>query len=188
MSALALTAVLWLSGSPDTALEQFHPPVTYESDRLRTAMVATGWSLFGLNATLTPVVTVLANFQLDCESHCHASSSAPWLTSLPMVFTPSLPRWAVGDVKGALLFTGLRAASWTTAAILEKRATEASFAVFLAAYAVPFGLGLADLVTAPHKEDLTPAPAGVQLTGLAPSPLVSPTGVHGASLQAIGVF
>lgn len=188
MSALALTAALWLSGSPDVALEQFHPAPLYAPDRARTAMLATGWSLFGLNATVTPVVAFFDNLKIDCRSHCNSSSKA-WLTMAPAIFTPSLPRWAAGDVQGALIYTSLRAASWTAGAILEKNATEASFGVFVAAFVVPLGLGLADLVTTPHREDLkAPKADGVQLQGIAPTPWIGAAGLHGGTLQATGVF
>lgn len=188
MSALALSAALWLSGSPDVALDQFHPAPLYASDPTRTAMLATGWSLLGLNATITPIATFFDNLKIECRHACNSSSKA-WLTMAPAIFTPSLPRWAAGDVQGALIYTGLRAASWTAAAILEKQATEASFGVFVGAFVVPLGLGIVDLATAPHREDVKPAKAtGVQLQGIAPTPVLGAAGIQGGTLQATGVF
>ena len=178
-----------LVGAALTTSELTPPPVEPAPDRLRTAMLTTGWSLLGLNATITPVAAFAAGMaQMDCR-YCTKDTRRPWLTTLPMVFTPSLGRWAVGDVKGALLFTGLRAASWTTAALLvENTKRDDHLPVFLTAYALPIALAVVDLVTTPHREELA-APKGTSLQGIAPSPVLDAKGgIHGITLDAAGVF
>lgn len=178
-----------LGASPDTVIV-FDPEPEYASHPVRTAMVATGWSLLGLNATFTPLAAAASGLgNIDCERRCHDTRPA-WLTALPMVFTPSLPRWAVGDVKGALLFTGLRAASWTTAAVVIKNTGQREYegTVLVSAFLLPLAIGIVDLATAPHREDLAPKKA-VVLQGIGPAPVLDVRGgLQGMTLAASGVF
>lgn len=187
---ISLTALL-LGAALGTADASSVDGPTYASHPARTAMLATGWSLLGLNATIAPVGAVLAGLgNIDCRYSCRDTRSA-WLSTLPMVFTPSLARWAVGDVKGALLFTGLRAASWTTAAVVIQNTgrTEYSGTVFLSAFVVPLAIGVVDLATTPHREDLAPTKSGLALHGIAPSPVLDTKGgVNGMTLAASGEF
>jgi hypothetical protein len=184
-----LTLGAALVGAALSSSELTPPPLQPAPDRFRTAMVATSWSLVGLNATVAPLAVLAEGLgRIDCRN-CSGDTRAPWLSTLPMVFTPSLPRWAVGDVKGALLFTGLRGASWGAAALLVSSSKRGDpLPVVLTAYALPLALSVVDLVTAPHREDLAP-PQGPSLRGVAPSPLVDgKAGLHGMTLAAAGTF
>jgi hypothetical protein len=88
---------------------------------------------------------------------CAQRDGMPWLVSydLSMTITPSIPRWAVGDTTGALVFSALRGASVLAASAIDWN--KSAFGPTVLGFLVPVTLGVFDIALTPHREDLQPA-------------------------------
>jgi hypothetical protein len=104
--------------------------------------------------------------------------------------TPSLPRFVVGDSVRGLVFTALRVAAITTAAWVPWGKTDASWSgPFLLGFAAPVALGIYDLATAPHREQLDEVANGrPRIADVSAAPMVDARGTHGAMIAIGGIF
>lgn len=129
------------------------------------------------------------------ESACGGGGSRASLLTYGAIvtFLPSLPRFVVGDTNRGLVYTGLRGASFATAALVNwGNNSETSWqGPFLLGFVVPLTLGIIDLATTPHREDLVSADkvAKPRVTSLAPVAISDRQGKpHGAVLTLEGLF
>lgn len=108
-----------------------------------------------------------------------------------MTFLPSLPRFVVGDTTKGLVYTALRGVSFATAALApwgDKPDTKWQ-GPFLLGFVVPVTLGIIDLATTPHREDLEPKVAKPGIGSVSPVAVADPSGkTHGAMISVGGLF
>jgi hypothetical protein len=107
-----------------------------------------------------------------------------------VTFLPSIPRFVVGDTTKGLIYTGLRGVSFATAALVNwgDNGDTRWQGPFLLGFVAPITLGIIDLATTPHREDLVEKEkAGI--TGISPVALADKQGkTHGALLAVEGLF
>lgn len=104
---------------------------------------------------------------------------------------PSLPRFVVGDTMLGLIFTGARAASIATAALVPWGHDDDTRwqGPFLLGFAAPVALAIVDLATTPYREEVEATTAKARIPALAPVALSDAHhGMHGALLTIAGVF
>jgi len=185
VTVLALSAAIASSAPPAEA--------PYAPDPARSTAAAVGWSLWLAELLVPPAALVATRLgDIGCKVDCEASGRLPLvLTTLPAVFTPSIPRWVVGAKTSAIVLTSVRAASWITGtALVAKDYSKYGGVAFVATYVVPLAIGLMDLAATPHREDLEPQPSaqGVRLVALGPNPVVGAAGLHGMTFDVAGTF
>lgn len=183
------------------------PKPKYAPDAARTGALVASSVVFGLGTAITGgafLVSVLKRSETTCDTWgtgaCTTSRPEPNTTALYamgglMTFTPSLPRYVVGSVGLGLLFTALRGGSFAAGAFVDwKDKSGAVPATF--AFVIPLALGIVDLATTPHREQLEgraqPAarrkPSPVELAGVGPSAIPDQAGNLAPSLAAMGRF
>jgi hypothetical protein len=126
-------------------------------------------------------------------SNCSRKSATGALVTYGAIvsITPSVPRFVVGDYSKALIYTGLRGASVLVASVVDwgHNDTTSWEMPFLLGFAAPVALGIVDLVTTPHVEDLDEKVSQYRgITGIAPVALADKRGTHGAMLSMEGRF
>ena len=207
------------SNAPYAPYTQYAPPMAYETrpryqrDSDRTAALIGSAISFGVGAFVTGV-TYLVKYDEDqrkCDNHygsyaggtytpidnsryCgHPSASASLVAYGAIVaVVPSIPRFVVGDTTGGLIYTGIRGAAVAAAALIPWGGSSDTKwqGPFLLAFAAPITLGIIDLATTPHREDLEdkkPAQPGV--SSIAPVSLYDPrTGSNGVLMSMSGIF
>jgi hypothetical protein len=109
-----------------------------------------------------------------------------------MTFTPSIPRFVVGDWGMGLLWTGLRAGSFALGTAVNW-GSDGAFMPITFAFIAPLTLGIIDLATTPHRENLHPRKvqleaAGFQLEGVGPTAMFDRAGNAVPALGAMGRF
>lgn len=110
-----------------------------------------------------------------------------------MTFLPSLPRFVVGDTTKGLIYTGLRGASFATAALVDwgTNGDTRWQGPFLLGFVAPVTLGIIDLATTPHREDLAEKTASAKpgITSISPVAVTDRQGkAHGAVLSLEGLW
>lgn len=110
-----------------------------------------------------------------------------------MTFVPSLPRFVVGDTTKGLVYTALRGVSFATAALVDwGRDGDTEWqGPFLLGFAVPVTLGIIDLATTPHREDVIEKEkvATTGIKGVSPIAITDRSGkTHGAVFSIQGLF
>ncbi len=174
----------------------------YARDPERTGALIASSVVWGVGTLVTG--TVYLAEKLDCSmndslsgdgssltnSSCKSVTSAYVTYGTILSITPSVPRFVMGDYGKGLLYTGLRAASVFAASAVNfgSDATNAEMG-FLLGFAAPVALGIVDLVTTPHREDLDEKVAQARgVTGVAPVALADKRGTHGAMVAVQGRF
>ena len=109
-----------------------------------------------------------------------------------MTFTPSIPRFVVGDVGMGLLWTGLRGGSFALGTAINW-GSDGAFMPITFAFIAPLTLGIIDLATTPHRENLRPKRVQVEtasfhLDGLGPTTMQDRAGNTVPALGAMGRF
>lgn len=183
------------------------PKPKYAPDPARTGALVASSVVFGLGTAITGgafFVSVLKRSETTCDTWgtgaCTTSRPEPNTTALYamggiMTVTPSIPRYVVGSVGLGLLFTSLRGGSFAAGAFIDwKDKSGAVPATF--AFVIPLALGIVDLATTPHREELEgrPQPAArrkpspVELAAVGPSAIPDQAGNLAPSLAAMGRF
>jgi hypothetical protein len=109
------------------------------------------------------------------------------------IIPASIPRFTMGDVGMALLFTGLRAGSFAIGA-LPNWGKDNWAAPLTFAFAAPVALSIIDLATTPHREQMmakqhpVSAKQKVHLDGIAPTVAFDQRGNAMPALGALGRF
>lgn len=109
-----------------------------------------------------------------------------------LTFTPSIPRFVVGDYGKALLYTTLRGGSFAAGAFVDWN-DPTYFVPFTFSFLAPLTLGIIDLATTPHREQLDgrrpqAAANSFQLLGLGPTVTTDFRGRSVPALGAMGTF
>jgi hypothetical protein len=112
-----------------------------------------------------------------------------------VTFLPSLPRFVVGDTTRGLIYTGLRGASFATAALVNwgDDGDTRWQGPFLLGFVAPITLGIIDLATTPHREDLAEKEKAAMrkpgINGIMPVAMTEKNGkTHGAMVSLEGRF
>ena len=179
------------------------PPVRmkprYEPDPGRKAALIASSLVFSLG-TVASGTTYLLNVAErgvgDCSllESCGNRQAAPALYAMGaiMTFTPSIPRFVVGDVGMGLLWTGLRGGSFALGTAINW-GPDGAFMPITFAFIAPLTLGIIDLATTPHREQLRPKRVPVETTsfkldGLGPTAMMDRGGNTVPALGAMGRF
>jgi hypothetical protein len=146
----------------------------YAPDPGRKAAMIASPIVFGVGAAVAGIAYLTARGQTNCNYatvqtnngsfnqtvNCTSGDTAPPLVMYDVIVgaVPSAPRWVVGDVGGALLYTGLRGSSLIVASVVDwGNGSNNWVGPFMLGFLVPITLGIVDLATTPHREDLAPA-------------------------------
>jgi hypothetical protein len=130
--------------------------------------------------------------RVEPDNSCSGGSARASLITYGAIvtFMPSIPRFVVGDTTKGLIYTGLRGASVTTAALVNwgEDGDTRWQGPFLLGFVVPVTLGIIDLATTPHREDLVEKEK-TGVTGMAPVAVTDRHGkTHGAVFTVEGRF
>lgn len=172
-----------------------------DTDR-STALIASAVT-FGVGGAATGVAYLVKSTEGDSCSYVydssgkyvsstcqHASAISEYVMYSAVVgLTPSIPRFVVGDTTRALIYTGIRSASLLTAGLVNWGNGDSSWeGPFLLGFVVPVTLGIIDLATTPHREDVEARAETAGIKGVAPVALADATGAHGAMIAVSGLF
>lgn len=177
----------------------------YARDPERTGALIASSVVWGVGTFVTGIAYLVQKASSDiCTSYydtasgsytdsCSKKSATGALVTYGVIVsvTPSVPRFVVGDYGKALIYTGLRGASVLVASVVDWGHNDATSweMPFLLGFAAPVALGIVDLVTTPHAEDLEEKAAQYRgITGIAPVALADRRGAHGAMLSMEGRF
>lgn len=193
---------------PYSAQPVYAPVPRYAPDPDRKAALLASTIFFGVGTGVAGIVYLIQHSNdgpyqpgyTDTSGVYHSGGYAPadpararaslMTYGAILTLTPSIPRFVVGDTTKGLIFTGLRVASFATAALVDwgdKDDTKWQ-GPFLLGFAAPLTLGIIDLATTPHREDLIEKEKeGV--TGVGVAPLASREGkTQGAFVSLQGKF
>lgn len=162
----------------------------------RNAIIASS-IVFGmgtmLSGTAYTVSVMTSSFCSDKLTTWCTEPSKPALYALGafLTVTPSIPRFVVGDYGKALLYTALRGGSFAAGAFVDWN--DPTYLVPITfAFIAPLTLGVIDLATTPHREQLEgrdrPAAQGFQLLGLGPTVTTDFRGRSVPAFGALGTF
>lgn len=179
------------------------PPVPkYAPDPDRKAALLASTIFFGVGTGVAGIV-YLVQWGNDRTTVCDTGTGCRRVDADPgraraslmtygaiLTLTPSIPRFVVGDTTRGLVYTGLRVASFAAAALIDwgsNSDTKWQGPVLLG-FAAPLTLGIIDLATTPHREDLIEREKeGV--TGFGVAPIASKDGkAQGAYVSLQGKF
>ncbi|MGZ3421888.1 MAG: hypothetical protein ACXWUG_00180 [Polyangiales bacterium] len=185
----------------------------YARDPDRTAALIGSSIGFGVGAGVAGLVYLIA--WTDEQDHCNkthsvytgsgtyetqadnskcGSSRASLVTyGAIMTFIPSVPRFVVGDTTKGLIYTGLRGAAISVAALVNwgDNSDTKWQGPFLLGFAAPLTLAIIDLATTPHREDLEDSKPTVKAGVKSLSPVAVGDGnghVSGGMLAMGGLF
>lgn len=172
----------------------------YAPDPARKGALIASSLVFGLG-TLASGTTYLLNVAERGTGGCaliegcgnHEALPALYAMGAIMTVTPSIPRFVVGDVGMGLLWTGLRGGSFALGTAIDW-GPDGGFMPVTFAFIAPLTLGIIDLATTPHRENLRPkvkvetASSSFKLDGLGPSAMVDRGGNTVPALSALGRF
>lgn len=150
----------------------------YAPDPGRRAALIASSIVFGLGTVGAGVAYAVSTIDVgSCQNGlvCRAEPSKPALYALGanLTITPSIPRFVVGDYGYALLFAALRGGSFAAGTMIDWK-DKTYFLPVTLAFIAPLTLGIVDLATTPHREQLMARRAQAsaspfQLQGLGPT-------------------
>jgi hypothetical protein len=156
----------------------------YAPDPLRKATMIAAPIVLGVGGATAGIAFLTARNSTTCNysntppytTTCTHGDTAPPLVLYDVIVgaVPSAPRWAVGDVSGALIYTGLRGGSLLVASVIDwGNGSNDWIGPFTLGFLVPVTLAIVDLATAPHREDLQPAKPTAEETARAVRPRIT---------------
>lgn len=172
----------------------------YAPDPARKGALIASSLVFGLGTLATGttyVIHVAKRGVGDCAllEGCGDRDALPALYAMGaiMTFTPSVPRFVVGDWGMGLLWTGLRGGSFALGSAINWGSDGGEIMPVTFAFLAPLTLGIIDLATTPHRENLRPKKAKVetvsfQLDGFGPTTMVDRGGNTVPAIGAMGRF
>ena len=172
----------------------------YAPDPARKGALIASSLVFGLGtvaAGSTYLVSIADRGVGDCAllEGCGNKQALPALYTMGavMTFTPSIPRFVVGDWGMGLLWTGLRGGSFALGSAINWGSDGGEIMPVTFSFLAPLTLGIIDLATTPHRENLRPKRAKVetasfQLDGFGPTTMVDRGGNTVPALGALGRF
>ena len=168
----------------------------YAPDPGRKGALIASSLVFGLG-TLAAGSTYLMNVADEGIGDCSLlescgnrdAAAALYTMGAVMAITPSIPRFVVGDVGMGLLWTGLRGGSFLLGTAINW-GPDGAFMPITFAFLAPLTLGIIDLATTPHRENLRPKvkveTATLKLDGLGPTAMVDRGGNTVPAVGALG--
>lgn len=197
--------------APTTPYYDVKPKYAPDSDR-KAALIASSIG-FGVGGAVSGIMYLVqyAEDDSNCGNHyvtysdgtshyepvtsgCgHTGSRTSLLTyGAIMTIVPSLPRFVVGDTTKGLIYSGLRGLSVATAALVDwgDNGDTRWQGPFLLGFVAPVTLGIIDLATTPHREDLAEkVTAKPGVNSFSPVAVTDRSGkTHGALLSVGGLF
>jgi hypothetical protein len=172
----------------------------YAPDPARKGALIASSLIFSLGtvaAGSTYLVNVAKHGVGDCAllEGCGSRNGLPALYAMGaiMTVTPSIPRFVVGDWGMGLLWTGLRGGSFVLGSAINWGPDANAIMPVTFSLLAPLTLGIIDLATTPHRENLRPKQAKVEtvsfkLDGLGPTTMVDRGGNTVPALGALGRF
>jgi hypothetical protein len=205
------TVVVAEPGSNVTVHGRSEAKKEYEPDPARKAAIIASPIILGVGGIAAGVAYLSAHNATNCNSNyvngqytysCTHGDQVPPLVLYDVIVgaVPSAPRWIVGDVSGALLYTGLRGGSLLVASVVNWGSDTSSWiGPFTLGFLLPVTLAIVDLATTPHREDLQPAPPKPstdesralrpRITGITPVAITNPERrIDGMSLNLSATF
>jgi hypothetical protein len=172
----------------------------FRPDPGRGAAIALGALTQGIGSLLTMSLYLKAAGHYSCTytsnpygSHCEQSSGIPELLlySGVMTIAPAVPRLVVGDAKAAAFFSLGIVASIATGKMIDASGKKfddpgSGFALF--GFVGAAAIGIVELATTPHREDLEPKKQGPSIEGFSAAPLADARGTHGMTMGMLGSF
>ncbi|MDI1476115.1 hypothetical protein [Polyangium sp. y55x31] len=161
----------------------------------RGALIASS-IIFGLGTATTGAAYVISfsvNAACSATEVCgvEPSKSALYAMGTILTITPSVPRFVVGDWGKGLLYTALRGGSFVAGTMIEWGDPTYLVPVTFA-FLAPLTLGIVDLATTPHREQLEAkkknAAGSFELQGIGPTVAYDLRGNTIPALGAIGTF
>ncbi|MFO0587588.1 MAG: hypothetical protein U0441_08615 [Polyangiaceae bacterium] len=181
----------------------YPPPVAlrpvYAPDPGRKAALIASSLVFGLGTAasgMSYIVNIAQDGIGDCSllESCGNRKAAASLYAMGaiMTFTPSIPRFVTGDVGMGLLWTGLRGGSFALGTAINWGSDGVLMPITFA-FIAPLTLGIIDLATTPHREQLRPRKVQVEtasfhLDGVGPTTMLDRAGNTVPALGAMGRF
>ncbi len=163
----------------------------------RNALIASSIT-FGLGTMMSGMAyTASAALAATCGDRLTTVCNGPSKPALYamgafLTFTPSIPRFVVGDYGKGLLYTALRGGSFAAGAFVDWN-DPTYFVPITFSFIAPLTLGIIDLATTPHREQLQgrqpqAASNGFQLLGLGPTVTTDFRGRSVPAFGALGTF
>ncbi|MGZ5971660.1 MAG: hypothetical protein ACXWP4_28510 [Polyangiales bacterium] len=176
------------------------PAPKFRKDTGRSAAIALSAVAQGVGSLVTLGVYLEATNDYQCSyasnsfgPHCTRSNAIGELLLYGglMTLAPAIPRMVVGDATGAAWFS-----AGIVASIALGKAIDASdegfnqpgtgFAMF--GFIGAAAIGIIELATTPHREDLEQKQTGPSIDGFTAAPLADTRGSHGMSFGVLGSF
>ncbi|MRG91278.1 hypothetical protein [Polyangium spumosum] len=168
----------------------------YAPDPGRKGALIASSIIFGLGTATTGaayIISLGASAACDASEACNVepSKSALYAMGAILTITPSVPRLVVGDWGKGLLFTALRGGSFAAGTMIDWD-DKSHLVPVTFAFLAPLTLGIVDLATTPHREQLEAkkqrAAGGFELHGLGPTVSYDLRGNTIPAVGAIGTF
>jgi hypothetical protein len=175
------------------------PKPRYAPDPQRSSAIALGAVAFGVGTLgagtwyLEQKIEDTSGFGPHHAANLTSERAALVTLGAAEIIPASIPRFVMGDVGMALLFSGLRAGSFAIGA-LPNWGKDNWAAPLTFAFAAPVALSIVDLATTPHREQMirraapVSAKQTVHLDGIAPTVAFDPRGNAMPAIGALGRF
>ncbi|HVK63040.1 MAG TPA: hypothetical protein VM694_01130, partial [Polyangium sp.] len=176
---------------PSIAPRKLKPRYAPDPGR-RGALIASS-IIFGLGTATTGaayLISLGASAACGATEICSVEPSKPALYAMGAILTitPSVPRFVMGDWGKGLLYTALRGGSFAAGTMIDWDDTT-HLVPLTFAFLAPLTLGIVDLATTPHREQLEAkkqsAASSFELRGLGPTVSYD---LRGNTIPALGAF
>lgn len=183
-----------MKNPPRAMKQQWAPDPARRNALIASSIVfGLGTMLSGTAYAVSAVSSALCSSSWPDSRNC-SGPSMPALLAMGtfMTITPSVPRFVVGDYSKTVLYAALRGGSFAAGSFVDWN--DSTYLVpFTLAFIAPLALGVVDLATTPHREQLEARSArasatGFQLLGIGPTVATNFRGQSIPAFGAIGMF